>query len=110
MPTSQAWCRIKGMLAIGPSQLPGTKALSNCKMFGSASPAWEKGAPTDLKESIIHRHGETHGRAEPITFIIIVPKCRERATKGLKNCGQGKTRKGLINGPQRKAEKMNTLV
>lgn len=77
MPTSQAWCRIKGRLALGPSQLLGTKALSNCKMFGSASPAWEKGAPTGLKESITHRQGETHGRAEPITFITMAPKWGE---------------------------------
>lgn len=96
---------------MGPSQLPGTKALSNCKMFGSASPACEKRAPTDLKEGIIHRQGETHGRAEPITFIIIVLKCRgESATQKLKNCGHRKTKQGLTNGPQRKSEKMNILL
>lgn len=82
MPTSQDRGRIKGMLATGPSQLPGTKALSNCKTFGSAPPACEKGAPTDLKESITHRQGEAHGRAEPITFIIAIRQGRgERATK-----------------------------
>lgn len=45
-------------------------------MFRSASLADEKGAPTDLKESITHRQGETHGGAEPITFIITVLKCK----------------------------------
>lgn len=78
MPTSQSCCRIKGTTAIGPSQLPGTKTLSNCKVFSSASPACEKGAPTDLKESITHREGETHGGAEPITVVTVVLRAEER--------------------------------
>ena len=86
---SAQWCPLhravvwsKGWLPLG-TQPPGTKTLSNCKMFGSTSPACEKGAPTDLKESNTHRRGEAHRESRPITFIIIVLKCggKKRAMK-----------------------------
>ena len=86
---SSQWCPLhravvwsKGWLPLG-TQPPGTKTLSNCKMFGSTSPACEKGAPTDLKESNTHSRGEAHRESRPITFIIIVLKWggKKRAMK-----------------------------
>lgn len=111
MPTSQGCCRIKGMIAIGHSQPPGTKALSNCKMFGSASPACGKRAPTDLKESIIHRQGEAHWVSRAYYLHYHCPKVQrtERATKKLKNHGHTKTRQRLTNGPWKKIWKNEHL-
>lgn len=104
MPTSQGCCGIKGMIAIGHSQPPGTKTLSNCKMFGSASPACGKRAPTDLKESIIYRRGEAHWASRAYYLHYHCPKVQrtERATKKLRNCGHTKTSQGLTNGPRKK--------
>lgn len=111
MPTSQGCCRIKGMIAIGHCQPPGTKAWSNCKMFGSASPACGKRAPTDLKDSIIHRRGEAHWESRAYYLHYHCPKVqrRERATKKLKNCGHTKTRRGLTNGLRKKIWKNKHL-
>lgn len=111
MPTSQGCCRIKGMIAIGHCQPPGTKTWSNCKMFGSASPACGKRAPTDLKGSIIHRRGEAHWESRACYLHYHCPKVqrRERATKKLKNCGHTKTRRGLTNGPRKKIWKNKHL-
>lgn len=96
MPTSQGCCRIKGTMAIGHSQPSGTKTLSNCKMFSSTSPACEKRAPTDLKESITRRGGEAHWESRAYCLHYHCPKVqrRERATKELQSCGHRKTRQG----------------
>lgn len=70
MPTSQGCGVIKGGWLPLSTQPPGTKIPVIAKMFGSTSPACEKGAPTDLKESDTHRRGEAHRESRPTPLSL----------------------------------------